>query len=255
MKLSDILTKKNHELFHLQRKSLVPCKWPARRDFIGAVSGQGAKEPKIIAEIKKASPSKGLLTGRLSPSSLADQYQRGGACALSVVTDPSFMGTTAILKRARNACALPVLRKDFIIDPVQIEETLACGADALLLIAGILSREKLEHFVAACLNAGIEPVVEVHNEEDLKKALRTKTRIIGINNRDLATFTVDLSVTKRLAPKIPAGYVVIAESGISSQADMKDILNAAPNVSAFLIGEKLMKTKDRVKALKELSAF
>lgn len=213
---------------------------PGTRDFYGALDGESVR---IIAEIKKASPSKGVLRADFDPVSIALGYEKGGAAALSVLTDEKFfMGSLSYLRAVREAVGIPLLRKDFIIDPYQVYESRLGGADALLLIVSALAEDALRKLLRLTHSLDMSAVVEVHDEEELGMALDAGSRIIGINNRDLRTFEVDLGVTERLSRNIPAGVIVVAESGIGSGADIKKL--GKHGVRVFLIGETFMKAQD-----------
>jgi indole-3-glycerol phosphate synthase len=205
----------------------------------------------IIAEVKKASPSKGVLCADFNPVDIAGNYKRGGAHAISVLTDERFFqGALSYLPLIRDKVDLPVLRKDFIIDELQIKQTSMYGADALLLIAAILDQIQIRDFQNMAMEFGLEVLVEVHNEKELEKALAAGSTFIGINNRNLHDFSVDLNTTFRLLQKIPATISVVSESGIHSRADMERL--QAAQVTAALIGERLMRDKDPVAGLKTL---
>jgi len=196
----------------------------------------------VIAEAKKASPSKGIIQPDFDPVRIACNYKQGGAHAMSVLTDVDFFqGSIEFIPLVRNAVDLPVLRKEFIIDPIQITEAAAYGADAVLLIAAILERSQLLEFRLQAEEAGLDVLVEVHNEEELEKTLAAGSRLIGINNRNLNNFSVDLETTFRLQREIPREIPVVSESGISSRDDMIRLQQAA--VSAALIGESLMRSQ------------
>ncbi|MCL5038306.1 MAG: indole-3-glycerol phosphate synthase TrpC [Firmicutes bacterium] len=205
--------------------------------FLRAIgSGKGIA---VIAEIKKGSPSRGLLRPDLEPGGLARIYQENGARALSVLTDRTFFyGEKAFIPGVRRVTNLPILRKDFILDPIQVEETYCLGADALLLIARLLPRESLESLLRYAESLGMEALVEVHSEEDLDKAVWSGARCVGINNRDLETFQVDLGVTRRLAPLVPADCLLVSESGIQGPEDLPGLLEVG--VKAVLVGEYLV---------------
>ncbi len=195
----------------------------------------------IIAEAKKASPSKGVIEPDFDPVQIAVNYQQGGAHAMSVLTDVDFFqGSINYIPLVRNTVALPVLRKEFIIDPLQIEEAAAYGADAVLLIAAILDTAQLKDFRLQAEDLGMDVLVEVHNEQELEKALAADSRLIGINNRNLNDFTVDLATTFRLQREIPIDIPLVSESGISSRQDMLRLKEAG--VTAALIGESLMRS-------------
>jgi indole-3-glycerol phosphate synthase len=219
-----------------------------RRDFTMALD---SRVPAIIAEIKKASPSKGVLANDFDPPRLARQYEAGGAVALSVLTDqPFFQGSLADLRAARSACGLPVLRKDFTLDETDVLEAAAHGSDAILLIAAILETREIRHFREAAARYHMAALVEVHDEPDLAKALDAGAEIIGVNNRDLTTFEVTLETSLRLAPRIPAHVVKVSESGIHSAQDIQRLRDAG--YQAFLIGEHLVKSSDPAQALHAL---
>ena len=206
--------------------------------------------PRIIAEVKRASPSKGALSPDLDPARQARLYQEGGARAVSVLTDEDFRGSLEDLREVVSSVDLPVLRKDFIIHPLQLEETRRAGASAVLLIAAVFSPGELEAMVEESLGMGLEPLVEVHTREELEVALETPARVIGINSRNLRTFHVDLAVVEKLAPLVPPDRVVVAESGISSAEDVKRLI--AAGVEAFLVGEALVRAEDPGAKLREL---
>jgi len=219
-----------------------------RRDFLGALTG---RQPAVIAEIKKASPSKGVLLERFDPAAIAQAYETGGAAALSVLTDFShFQGALPDLGAARRATLLPVLRKDFTIDSYHVHEAAAHGADAILLIAAILSEAQMRDFRELAGRYGMAAIVEVHDEEELRVAVQSGAGIIGVNNRNLHTFEVDIAVSLRLAEKIPPGAVKVAESGIHTTADVRRLREAG--YQAFLVGEHLMKSADPAAALRAL---
>jgi indole-3-glycerol phosphate synthase len=219
-----------------------------RRDFRRALAAQ---TPAIIAEIKKASPSKGLLSPDFDPAHLAVEYQAGGAAALSVLTDHAFFqGSLADLAAARGACQLPVLRKDFTLDENHVTEAAAGGADAILLIAAILEARQIRNLAELAAGYGMASLVEVHDERDLAKAIDSGAEIIGVNNRDLNTFDVNLETSLRLAARIPAGVVKVSESGIASAADIERLRDAG--YQAFLVGEHLVKSGDPAAALRAL---
>ncbi|MGQ9918589.1 MAG: indole-3-glycerol phosphate synthase TrpC [Bryobacteraceae bacterium] len=219
-----------------------------RRDFRAALL---RRQPAIIAEIKKASPSRGLLCEDFNPGAQARAYFAGGAAALSVLTDAGFFqGSLGHLKTARATVPLPVLRKDFTIDEIDVVEAAAAGADAVLLIAAILTEKQIEQFRMAAERYGMAALVEVHDEADLDKALEAGAALIGVNNRDLRTFEVSLETAERLAPRIPQHALRVAESGIHSRADVGRL--SAAGYQAFLVGEHLMKSGDPKRAVEEL---
>ena len=219
-----------------------------RRDFARALR---AKPPAIIAEIKKASPSKGLLAPDFNPSAQAQSYFAGGAAALSVLTDRDFFqGSLSDLKTARASAFLPVIRKDFTIDEIDILEAAASGADAILLIAAILTRDELTSFRLLAESYSMAALVEVHDSDELAKALDAGAPVIGVNNRDLRTFNVSLETSERLAALMPAEVTKVAESGIHSREDVSRLQEAG--FHAFLVGEHLMKSPDPAGALRAL---
>jgi indole-3-glycerol phosphate synthase len=219
-----------------------------RRDFHAAIT---SRAPAIIAEIKKASPSKGLLLDDFEPAGLARAYESGGAAAISVLTDePFFQGSLADLESARFAIRLPVLRKDFTLDVFHVIEAAAHGADAILLIAAILSPSELRALRELAARYGMAALVEVHDERELGAALDSGATLVGVNNRNLHTFEVALDTSLRLAERIPAGTLMVSESGIQSRGDIERL--RAAGFHAFLVGEHLMKSPDPAQALRSL---
>jgi len=222
----------------------------SRRDFRAALT---ARTPAIIAEVKKASPSKGVLSLDFDPPRIARAYEAGGAAALSVLTDgPFFQGSLGDLQAARGAVSLPALRKDFTIDPSQILEAAACGADAILLIAAILSTEQMRLFRETAARYRLSALVEVHDKAELLRAIDSGAEIIGVNNRNLSTFELSLDVSLALSEFMPKGAVLVSESGIRNAADIARL--RAAGYQAFLVGEHLMKSGDPACALRELVA-
>lgn len=221
---------------------------PPVRDFRGALGAQGVS---LIAEIKRASPSRGDLDASLDPVALAQMYERGGARALSILTEPEFFkGSPDDLAAARAATSLPVLWKDFVIDRAQVAHARSFGADAVLLIVRILSDEDLVRLVGEIRGRGMCPLVEVFDEADLERAIGTGAEVIGVNHRDLETFEEDPSATKRLRPLVPRGTALVAESAISTRADVEELEGIG--VDAVLVGEALVKATDPAAEIREL---
>jgi indole-3-glycerol phosphate synthase len=248
--LAQIVEQKKAELAHradgIERRAQESI--TGRRDFARALINH---QLAVVAEIKRASPSKGVLAQDFDPTALARAYEQGGAAALSVLTDEKhFQGNLSHLESARTAVGLPVLRKDFTIDSYHVHQAAAHKADAILLIAAILSERAMRDFRELAERYGMAALVEVHDEEELKAAVASGARIIGVNNRDLRTFQVDLAVSLRLANKIPGGVIKIAESGIHTADDVRQLRSAGYN--SFLVGEHLMKSGDPARALRAL---
>jgi indole-3-glycerol phosphate synthase len=219
-----------------------------RRDFVGALR---AKKPAVIAEIKRASPSKGLLRAEFDPAAIARSYEKGGAACISVLTDTQFFqGSAGHLKAARAACDLPVLRKDFVIDPYQVHESRAMGADCILLIAACLSGQQMAELESLAHGLRMAVLVEVHDGAELDLALRLKTPLIGVNNRNLKTFETRLETSLELLPRVPEDRIVVAESGILSRSDVAKLRSGG--IGAFLVGEAFMRAPDPGQALAEL---
>ena len=223
----------------------------APRGFRAALDARAAHGHALIAEIKRASPSKGLIRADFDPAGHARAYAGGGATCLSVLTDaPYFQGHEEFLIAARAACPLPVIRKDFMVDPWQVAEARAIGADAILIIMAALDDGAAAEIEAAAIALGMDVLVEVHDRDELDRALRLRSRLIGVNNRDLRDFTVDFARTYELVGHAPAGCTFVAESGLETRADLDAM--AARGVRCFLIGEALMRQKDVAAATRAL---
>ena len=260
--MSDILNKiiavKRQEVAEaIGRKPLSAMRQDAEsrvntRDFVGALRAKiSAGRPAVIAEIKKASPSKGVLRADFIPADIAQSYAEFGAACLSVLTDQQFFqGSIDYLKQARASCSLPVLRKDFIIDAYQVYESRVMGADCILLIAACLDDAQLKTLEALAMSLDMAVLVEVHDEAELARALKLKTPLIGINNRNLNTFEVSLEVTLSLMGQVPAERLLVTESGIMSPQDVKRLREA--KINAFLVGEAFMRADEPGEALAEL---
>jgi indole-3-glycerol phosphate synthase len=260
--MSDILEKivavKHQEVAAaLARKPLAAMRADAEsrvltRDFVGAMRAKiAAGLPAVIAEVKKASPSKGVLRADFIPADIAQSYAEHGAACLSVLTDRQFFqGSIDYLKQARASCDLPVLRKDFMVDPYQVYEARAMGADCILLIAACLDDAQMQGLEALALSLDMAVLVEVHDGAELQRALKLKTPLLGINNRNLKTFDVSLSTTLGLLKDVPASHLLVTESGISTAADVQRM--RAAGVHAFLVGEVFMRADEPGQALAEL---
>ena len=260
--MSDILEKivavKHQEVAAaLARKPLAAMRADAEsrvltRDFVGAMRAKiAAGLPAVIAEVKKASPSKGVLRADFIPADIAQSYAEHGAACLSVLTDQQFFqGSIDYLKQARASCDLPVLRKDFMVDPYQVYEARAMGADCILLIAACLDDAQMQSLEALALSLDMAVLVEVHDGAELQRALKLKTPLLGINNRNLKTFDVSLSTTLGLLKDVPASHLLVTESGISTAADVQRM--RAAGVHAFLVGEVFMRADEPGQTLAEL---
>ena len=224
------------------------------RDFVGAMRAKiTAGLPAVIAEVKKASPSKGVLRADFIPADIAQSYAEHGAACLSVLTDQQFFqGSVDYLKQARASCDLPVLRKDFMVDPYQVYEARAMGADCILLIAACLDDAQMQSLGALAMSLDMAVLVEVHDGAELQRALQLKTPLLGINNRNLKTFEVSLDTTLGLLKDVPAGHLLVTESGISTVADVQRMRSAG--VQAFLVGEVFMRADEPGQALAALFA-
>ncbi len=222
------------------------------RDFVGAMRAKvDGGRAAVIAEVKKASPSKGVLREDFIPADIAQSYAEFGAACLSVLTDkPFFQGSVDALKQARASCHLPVLRKDFLVDPYQVYESRAMGADAVLLIAACLDNAQMADFEAIAADLGMAVLVEVHDGRELERALRLKTPLVGINNRNLRTFEVTLDTTLALRAEVPPDRLLVTESGILTPADVQRM--RGEGVHAFLVGEAFMRAKEPGEALAAL---
>ena len=256
--LKKIIARKHEEV--AERRQRVPfaelekragAQSPAR-EFVEAVAARAEKsQPAVIAEVKKASPSKGVIRANFDPAAIARSYEAGGATCLSVLTDIDFFqGSDAYLQAARAACNLPVLRKDFTIDPYQVVEARALGADCILLIVAALSDDQLDELSDVALQWGLDVLVEVHSRDELERAIPLGNRLLGINNRDLHTFEVTLTATLGLLDDLPDDMIVVSESGIHTRDDVA--LLRQHGVNAFLVGEAFMRAADPGKELQRL---
>ena len=258
--LDTILARKQQEVAERRaRVSLFELKAraasaPPLRGFADAIDAKiAAGQAAVIAEVKKASPSKGVIRADFDPAAIARSYDAGGAACLSVLTDIDFFqGADAYLQQARDACTLPVLRKDFIVDAYQVHEARVLGADCILLIAAALDDTRLSEFAFIAGELGMDVLVEVHDLDELERALPVPARLLGINNRNLKTFEVSLQTTLHLQPMVPADRVLVTESGILSAADVARMRGAG--VHAFLVGEAFMRQPEPGAALRDLFA-
>jgi indole-3-glycerol phosphate synthase len=255
--LQEILATKAAEVAARRRRhdlasmSALAAEQPPARGFVRRLQAQAAAGPAVIAEIKKASPSAGVIRADFQPAVIAASYAAAGAACLSVLTDERyFQGRDRFLAEARAACALPVLRKDFTVDAWQVYESRALGADCILLIAAALGRSELQDLHGLAQDIGLDVLVEVHGERELADALATGADLIGVNNRDLHRFTTDLGVSERLRPLIPEEKTMVTESGIQSPDDVARLQRCG--VDAFLVGEAFMRATDPGAALRRL---
>ncbi len=255
--LDQILSAKRDEIAaarHLKPQAELESLAAKRDDFRSLAGALARPGIRVIAEIKRASPSLGDIRPDLNPGDLAAAYESGGAAALSVLTEPAFFkGSAKDLKRARNVVELPVLRKDFILDPYQVYETAAMGADAMLLIVRILDDESLSSLLALALGLGLETLIEIHDEEDAQRIAPLAPPLVGINNRDLAHFQTDTDRAARMATLLPRGTAVVAASGIHSAGDIQHALSSG--LRRFLVGETLVKSNNPAALLKEWTSL
>ena len=257
-KLEEICAKKREEVALRKAATTIAALEVAAKDqtaprgFEAALRAKAKTGFALIAEVKKASPSKGLIRPDFRPADHARDYETGGAACLSVLTDaPYFQGHEDYLVEARNACALPVLRKDFMVDPWQCLEARAIGADAILIIVAALENAQMAEIEAAAIDHAMDVLVEVHDEEEMERAAaHLESKLIGVNNRDLKTFTTSLATTERLAPLAPVGALLVGESGIASHADCERLSQSG--VRTFLVGESLMRADDVAAATRTL---
>jgi indole-3-glycerol phosphate synthase len=252
--LDKIIAQKREEVEHRKKASTMTylheriARQKPALDLAPALKGDHIR---LIAEVKQASPSRGVLSANLNPTELARTYVEGGAAVISVLTEANyFMGSIEHMAAIKEVVGLPLLRKDFIFDPYQVYESRAYGADALLLIAAILSQGQLNDLISLSHSLGLECLVEVHNEGELERAVLSKAEIIGINNRDLNTFVVDINTTRRLRPLVPKEKIVVSESGIKSRKDMEKLRKWGVDVA--LVGEALVTAGDVRAKMKEL---
>lgn len=258
MILDEIVLKTKEDL--VKRKKDFPVEWLGRslaynnyppRDIISYLKATKEDPYRLICEVKKASPSKGVIEPNFDPLQTAQAYEKGGASAISVLTEPHFFqGSIEYLTEIRRYVATPLLRKDFIVDEYQLVEALVYGADFVLLIAKILSKKELKKLLEYTRHLGMEALVEIHDKEDLTKAIYAGATIIGVNHRNLDDFSMDMELSKKLIPLMPNGKIIIAESGIDNKAIIEELSQVG--VDGFLIGEHLMRQDDRAEAIKEL---
>lgn len=246
--LDKILASTKEHVAHLRRSGISGERASDQRDFAAALRGKGIS---LIAEIKRRSPSAGALSEGLDPSVLAGVYADAGARAISVLTEPEFFGGSQLdFIAAKKACHLPVLRKDFIIDTIQVDESVVMGADAVLLIVSALDQFALKELHAAILEAGMTALVEIHDAKELDEAMSLEPGVIGVNQRDLTTFEIDRGLALALRPMIPNGVAVVAESGISTRDQVRELQDAG--VDGILVGETLIRSADPASAINAL---
>jgi indole-3-glycerol phosphate synthase len=257
--LDRILAVKRDEVAQARRaRSLADVEAAARaagpvRPFAAALRRPPGVPVRVLAEIKRASPSAGPIRAGADPAAVAREYERGGAAAISVLTDKQFFdGELAFLQRVRDACALPLLRKDFIVDAYQIAEARAAGADAILLIVAALDERHLLELLGVAASYSLDALVEVHTGTEADVALRAGATLLGVNHRDLRTFSIDMTLTSVIAPRVPAGTILVGESGIRTAADVRAL--GAAGAHAVLVGESLMRAPSPGQALRELLA-
>ncbi len=255
--LQRILQTKREEVADRSRRTDLPSiraaalDQPAARGFAQQVLDRSAGGTAVIAEVKKASPSAGVIREDFRPAEIAASYEGAGAACLSVLTDEQyFQGSDSYLQQARDACSLPVLRKDFMVDPWQVHESRALGADCILLIVAALPRGLLQELDGLAREVGLDVLVEVHNEEEMEDALSTGAGLVGVNNRDLHTFTTDLGTSERLVKMVPGSRTMVTESGIHTVQDVERM--RASGIHAFLVGEAFMRSPDPGAALQQL---
>jgi indole-3-glycerol phosphate synthase len=239
-----------HSLAELRSRS---ADMPATRGFTQQLQQRAIAGPAVIAEVKKASPSAGVIRENFDPQAIARSYEAGGAACLSVLTDRDyFQGATEYLQQARAACSLPVLRKDFLIDAWQVYEARAMGADCILLIAAALSLDAMQQLEGLATELGLDVLLEVHDEAELQLALQTRARLIGVNNRNLKTFVTDIAISEHIRPLIPSDRLMVTESGIHTREHVRRLQQH--DIGVFLVGEAFMRAEDPGQALQALFA-
>jgi indole-3-glycerol phosphate synthase len=251
LQTKDEEVRQRSSLRDLAAVSAMAADMPPARGFAARVGQGSASRPAVIAEVKRASPSAGVIRPNFRPAEIARQYEAAGAACLSVLTDEQyFQGCDDYLVQARQSCSLPVLRKDFLVHPWQVYESRLLGADCVLLIVAALGRDQLQELDGLVRQSGMDVLVEVHNEAELEAGLETGAELLGVNNRDLHTFTTDLATSERLRPMIPGDRTMVTESGIHTVADVSRMRNA--DISAFLVGEAFMREDNPGVALRRL---